>query len=111
MLKSMVAATAALAVVGSSIVYAQQHFGGPRDDSRGGFEQRYQPSIEDIQAFTDARIAALKAGLQLTPDQEKNWPPFEQALRDLAKLHLQLGSSRHHISTSRCCRLGLCSRG
>jgi hypothetical protein len=93
MLKSMVAATAALAVVGSSIVYAQQHFGGPRDDSRGGFEQRYQPSIEDIQAFTDARIAALKAGLQLTPDQEKNWPPFEQALRDLAKLHLQ------HIQT------------
>jgi hypothetical protein len=84
----VVAATAALAVMGSSIVYAQ-HFGGPRDDGSGGFEQRYQPSIEDIQAFTDARIAALKAGLQLSPDQEKNWPPFEQALRDLAKLHLQ----------------------
>ena len=44
---------------------------------------------DDLKAFTDARIAALKAGLQLTPDQEKNWAPFEQALRDLANVHLQ----------------------
>jgi hypothetical protein len=50
---------------------------------------RSQPSADDIKAFTDARIAALRAGLQLTPDQEKNWPPFEQALRDLVKLHQQ----------------------
>ncbi len=46
-------------------------------------------ATEDIEAFTDARIAALKAGLQLTPDQEKIWPPFEQAVRDLVKLRLQ----------------------
>ena len=51
---------------------------------RGGFAHR-QLSPEDIKAFTDARIAALKAGLALTPEQEKNWPPFEQAMRDLAK--------------------------
>jgi hypothetical protein len=44
---------------------------------------------EDIKAFTDARIAALKAGLVLTSDQEKIWPPFEQAVRDLVKLRLQ----------------------
>jgi hypothetical protein len=50
---------------------------------------RSQPSADDIKTFTDARIAALRAGLQLTPDQEKNWPPFEQALRDLVKLHQQ----------------------
>jgi zinc resistance-associated protein len=31
------------------------------------------------------RVAALKAGLKLTPAQEKNWPAFEQAYRDLAK--------------------------
>jgi zinc resistance-associated protein len=35
------------------------------------------------------RIAALKAGLQLTPDQEKNWPSFEPAVRDLAKLRIE----------------------
>lgn len=40
-------------------------------------------------AFTEARIAALKAGLQLTPDQAKNWPPFEQALREAAQLRLE----------------------
>jgi hypothetical protein len=47
------------------------------------------PSPADITAFTDARIAALKAGLELTPDQAKNWPPFEQALRDMAQLRIQ----------------------
>ena len=40
-------------------------------------------------AFTDARIAALKAGLELTPDQAKNWPAFEQAVRDAAQLRIQ----------------------
>lgn len=91
MVKSVAATMAALAIAGSSIVYAQPHFAGSGDDSDVGarFEQHYRPSVEDIKAFTDARIAALKAGLQLTSDQEKNWSPFEQALRDLAKLHLQ----------------------
>jgi zinc resistance-associated protein len=89
MLKSVVLATLALAVAGSSIVYAQQ-----RSDREGGgrgspFERQFKPSVDDIEAFTDARIAALRAGLTLTPDQEKNWTPFEQALRDLANLHLQ----------------------
>jgi hypothetical protein len=35
-------------------------------------------------ALTDARIAALKAGLKLSVEQEKNWPPVEAAMRDLA---------------------------
>jgi hypothetical protein len=42
-------------------------------------------SAEDFAAFTDARIAALKAGLKLTPEQEKNWPALEAALRERAK--------------------------
>jgi regulator of RNase E activity RraB len=46
---------------------------------------RHQISAEDAAAFTNARIAALKAGLQLTPAQEKNWPALETALRDLGK--------------------------
>ena len=40
---------------------------------------------EDRAAFLDARIAALKAGLELNAEQEKNWPPLESAMRDLAK--------------------------
>lgn len=42
-------------------------------------------SAQDMAAFTNARIAALKAGLELTPAQEKNWPAVESALRDIAK--------------------------
>jgi hypothetical protein len=33
-------------------------------------------------------LAALKAGLMLTPEQARNWPAFEQAARDLSKLRL-----------------------
>ena len=42
-------------------------------------------SAEDRAAFLDARIAALKAGLELNAEQEKNWAPLELAMRDLAK--------------------------
>ena len=46
-------------------------------------------SPEDRAAFTDARIAALHAGLKLNADQEKLWPPVESAIRDMAKLRQQ----------------------
>ena len=42
-------------------------------------------SAEDRAALLDARVAALKAGLKLTPDQEKNWAPLEAAIREQAK--------------------------
>ncbi len=48
-------------------------------------EQQSRFSPEDRAAFLDARIAALKAGLELNAEQEKNWPPLESAMRDLAK--------------------------
>ena len=49
---------AALAVAGSSIVYAQEHFTAPdRDGPR--IEHRHRLSPEDRAAFVDARIAAL----------------------------------------------------
>ena len=79
MWKTVLAGTAALAIAGTSLVYAQQGPGGPDR------MQRWHPSAEDISAFGDARIAALHAGLKLTIEQEKNWPAVESALRDLAK--------------------------
>lgn len=97
MWKPVVVATAALAIAGSSVVFAQQRFGGPGgygDDGGPRFEQWHRPSVEDMAAFTDARIAALKAGLELTPDQAKNWPAFEQALREMAQLHIQRRQAR-----------------
>jgi hypothetical protein len=82
MWKTALAGTAALAIVGSSFVYAQQQRGRP-----DGFEYQ-RPNLEDMRAFADARIAALHAGLGLTADQEKNWPAFEEATREMAKLRL-----------------------
>jgi hypothetical protein len=78
MWKAIVAGTAALAIAGTSLAVAQQR------GREGG--ERWRPSTEDLRAFGEARLAALKAGLTLTPDQEKNWPAFEQAARELAKL-------------------------
>jgi len=50
-----------------------------------GAQRHAQFTAEDRAAFLDAHIAALKAGLELTADQAKNWPPLESAMRDLAK--------------------------
>jgi hypothetical protein len=41
--------------------------------------------IASIKLTSDARLAALKAGLKLRPDQEKSWSTFESTVRDLAK--------------------------
>jgi hypothetical protein len=43
--------------------------------------ERHVFSPADRDAFLDARIAALHAGLRLTPEQEKLWPGVETALR------------------------------
>ncbi|WP_187640173.1 Spy/CpxP family protein refolding chaperone [Bosea sp. F3-2] len=45
-------------------------------------------SAEDMSAFIDAYVAAIHAGLKLSADQEKLWPPVETAIRNLATLHL-----------------------
>ena len=59
-------------------------------DSRGGPHGRWSAlTPEDRAAFADARIAAIHAGLKLTPDQEKLWPPVEAAMRDMAKMRQQ----------------------
>ena len=82
MRKSIIAAIAAVAVIGSTAVYAQHRFHHPR------------MSAQDRAAFVDAKIAAVHAGLQLTPDQEKNWPPVEAAVRDFAKQRIDRANAR-----------------
>src|SRR6202048_1575819 len=88
MKKFAIAGIAALAIAGSTAVYAQhspwfhEHM------------QHTRMSPEDRAAFTDARIAAVKAGLKLTPDQEKLWPPVETAVRDFAKLRIDRANAR-----------------
>jgi LTXXQ motif family protein len=55
----------------------QQAQGQPDDEA--------EASPSDKAAFLNARIAALKAVLALTAEQEKLWGPFETAIRDTAK--------------------------
>lgn len=82
MRKLLIAGAAVLALAGSTAVYAQyrpdHHFHRPFS----------RMSADDMSAFSDARIAAVKAGLKLTADQEKLWPPVEAAVRDFAKLRI-----------------------
>jgi hypothetical protein len=86
MKKVLLAGVAALAITGSTVAYAQHH--------RQWFHEHTRMSPEDRAAFTDARIAAVKAGLKLTPDQEKLWPPVETAVRDFAKLRIDRANAR-----------------
>jgi hypothetical protein len=82
-----IAGIAALAIAGSTAVYAQyQH--------RPWFHHQARMNPEDRAAFADARIAAVHAGLKLTPDQEKLWPPVETAVRDFAKLRIDRANAR-----------------
>ena len=81
MKKIILAGVAVAALAGSTAVYAQ-HRGWDRD---GGPMRGMHLSAEDRLAFVDARIAAVKAGLKLTPDQEKSWPAIETAVRAFAK--------------------------
>jgi len=77
----LIAATAALLAfpnLSSSVLAA------PPETSDDAAAHHPKFSAEDFAAFTDARIAALKAGLKLTPAQEKNWPALETALREQA---------------------------
>ncbi len=81
LMKTLLAGTAALAIAGTTLAFAQQGPGG-RGPERG---HHARMSAADIAAYGDARIAAVHAGLKLTAEQEKNWPAVEAALRDLAK--------------------------
>jgi hypothetical protein len=92
--KTLVIGTLVAATAGSSLVYAQQR--QERQDQRQDrqYSRQWQPSAEDRQAFGEARLAALRAGLALRPEQEKNWPAFEQAARELAKLQLTRAAAR-----------------
>ena len=68
-------------------VAAQQH--GP-DGRHGRMGAAPQASPEDRAAFLDARLAAIHAGLRLSADQEKLWPPVEAAARERAKVQMEI---------------------
>jgi len=85
MKKILLAGAAVLAIAGTTVVYAQH---------RPWFHEHMRMNPEDRAALTDARIAAVHAGLKLTPDQEKLWPPLEAAVRDFAKMRMDRANAR-----------------
>ncbi len=86
----------AAGVLAASSALAQQR--GPATDGARGGERPAMLTTEDRAALVDARIAALRTGLRLTPEQEKNWPAVESAIRDLAK---QRGQVRERMREAR----------
>jgi hypothetical protein len=85
MKKILLAGVTVLAIAGTTVVYAQH---------RPWFQEHMRMNPEDRAALTDARIAAVHAGLKLSPDQEKLWPPLETAVRDFAKLRMDRANAR-----------------
>jgi hypothetical protein len=79
MKKLLFAVIAAAGIAGSTLAYTAHAANEPPSAAR------MQQMQEERAAMLDARLAGLKAGLKLTSDQEKLWPPFEAAIRDAAK--------------------------
>ena len=93
MWKALIAGTTILTIAGATLASAQQP-SPARQPSPAERPYHAQLTADDIAAFTDARIAALKTALRLTPEQEKNWPAVEQALRDISKERLARRAAR-----------------
>ena len=76
-----------IALVGSGIVLAASNgdAGQPPAPANGpAGTEKHAFSPADRAAFLDAGIAALHAGLTLSPEQETLWPAVETALRTAA---------------------------
>jgi hypothetical protein len=80
MKRTIIAATAAALLAGVTFGVAAP---------KPGMGEPPRPSPEQMAEFagamSDARIAALKAGLRLNAEQEKLWPALETALQEAAK--------------------------
>ena len=79
MVKIVIGLLAALFVSGFPFAYGQEY------SSPMPSQQAPMPSPTDFKVLTDARIGIVKAALQLTPEQEKLWPPVEEAVRARAQ--------------------------
>jgi len=78
-MNKIITLAATIAIAGSALMSAasaQQVRSAPERD---------RPTVSQLVAYDDARIARLKADLRLNKDQEGNWGKFESALKDISK--------------------------
>jgi hypothetical protein len=85
MMRSMVR-TSLIAVAASFLATVGAAAQSDNPPDRSGWMQHW---AADHQALLNAKLAGLKAGLQLTPDQDKLWAPFEAAVRNAAAMRMQ----------------------
>jgi len=62
---------------------------GAQSDQQPSRQERMQHWAADRETMFHARLAGMKSALGLTPDQETLWSPFESALKDAFKSHMQ----------------------
>ena len=90
MSKTIVAGLSAFFITASSLTYAQVSTGpapSPGPTQAGPAQERL--SDAEFKTVTDRRIELIKLALQLKPDQEKYWPPVEEAIRARAMARRQ----------------------
>src|SRR4051812_17275007 len=90
MSKIVAAGLSAFLITASSLAYAQVSTGpaqGPGPAQAGPAQERL--SDAEFKTLTDRRIELVKFALQLKPDQEKYWPPVEEAIRARAMARRQ----------------------
>ena len=69
---------ASVAIAGlASSTFALNAFAASGDAPSGPDAAQIQRMQERHAVLLDAHLAAMKAGLKLTAEQEKNWPAFE----------------------------------
>ena len=84
--RTSLAASAACLIIAGAV--AQTAAPSPPPPPAPESSKVVQRWVDDRAALLDARLGGLKAGLQLTPDQEKLWGPFEAAVRDFAQTRI-----------------------
>ena len=80
-LKTVAAGAAAPFVAASPLAHAQT----PSAATADRLKTSERLSLTDRNALTDLRIDLVKGALQLTPEQQKYWPPVENAIRARAE--------------------------
>ena len=104
MSRTIVVGLSALFITASAVAYAQPQptAGSPPATATAEAQAPEHLSDADFKAITDRRIELLKFALQLTPDQAKNWPAVEEAIRARAMArHQRLANLAARLGTQR----------
>jgi len=101
MSRTIVVGLSAVFIAASAVAHAQPQptAGSPPAPPTAEAQAPERLSDADFKAITDRRIELLKLALQLTPDQAKNWPAVEEAIRARA-------TARHQRLVNLAARLG-----